>query len=181
MDTTRDRPPPWVQRGIATTVGTTRDSVETRRHKAHEALRFRVTTPTRSVSLNPSGTALLAHTRPERSVVHVRSFRDMSQKERKNWAFTPIVHGVWGVSLVRHAGNGATAEQHRVGPGSKCSLQCAGGAPRASWGRAWGRGRPVPAEVARAHVCAPEPSACFTQRTSNHRKKHGGLHRDVGH
>ena len=105
LGTTRDRPPPWVLRGIAhhrgynarspTTVGTTRDrpppwvlsgiahTVDMRRHRAPRSATVpRVHAPTRPVSQNTLETALLAHTRPERSVVHARSFRGTSHKKK---------------------------------------------------------------------------------------------------
>ena len=107
VGTTRDRPPPWVLREIAhhrgyyarspTTVGTTGDrpppwvlsgiahTVDMRRHRApRSATAPHVHAPTRPGSRNPLETALLAHTRPERSVVHARSFRNTSQKNKKN-------------------------------------------------------------------------------------------------
>ena len=78
VGTTRDRPPPWVLSGIAHTV-------DMRRHRAPRSATVpHVHAPTRPVSQNTLETALLAHTRPERSVVHARSFRNTSQKNKKN-------------------------------------------------------------------------------------------------
>jgi len=82
--------------------------------------------------------------------------------------------------MIERAGDGATADHLRVGPGSKAVGQRATSRPKAL--AEAGRGRPVPVEVARAHLCGLKKArACFAHRPSNHRVEHESLYRNGGH
>ena len=88
VGTTRDHPPPWALRGIAhhrAYYAASPTTVDTRPHREPRSAKVpHFHAPTRPASRNSLETAPLAHTRPERSVVHARSIRETSKKQQKN-------------------------------------------------------------------------------------------------
>ena len=87
VGTTRDHPPPWALRGIAhhrAYYAASPTTVDTRPHREPRSAKVpHFHAPTRPASRNSLETAPLAHTRPERSVVHARSIRETSKKQKK--------------------------------------------------------------------------------------------------
>ena len=67
--------------------------------------------------------------------------------------------------MIERAGDGATADHLRVGPGSKAVGQRATSRPKAL--AEAGRGRPAPVEVARAHLWTQErvPASLIAHQT----------------